>query len=235
MPSLSGSVGKDGVNRKPDVETVQQLLKQRGVDPGKVDGACGPRTIAAIVQFQKGFMHHPDGLVEVNGLTWRKLSAANPAEPTTSVAVTSGIWSGDSAQWSQEKKLQSLNISFRTKAEQVLQTLRGRGFRPKIFYGWRSVAVQQELVKKGRSKVHFSFHNAQQPDGTPNAYAADVIDERWGWSADAESNGFWGALGEEAKKLGLVWGGDWTSFKDVAHIQGRQNSELAAAKRESGL
>jgi|GEM_PF-4880261 len=50
-----------------------------------------------------------------------------------------------------------------------------------------------------------------------------------------KTNGFWAALGEEAKKRGLVWGGDWKSFRDVAHIQGRQNSELSLVKRESGL
>jgi peptidoglycan L-alanyl-D-glutamate endopeptidase CwlK len=83
--------------------------------------------------------------------------------------------------------------------------------------------------------VRFSFHNAQRPDGTPNAYAADIVDERWGWEPAAEENGYWEALGEEARALGLVWGGDWRTFKDVAHIQGRQNSELAATKRESGL
>jgi peptidoglycan hydrolase-like protein with peptidoglycan-binding domain len=69
MQNLFGSVGKDVVNSKPDVETVQKLLKQRGIDPGKVDGLCGPRTVAATVQFQKGFMPHPDGLIEVNGVT----------------------------------------------------------------------------------------------------------------------------------------------------------------------
>ncbi|BBA33140.1 peptidoglycan-binding domain-containing protein [Methylocaldum marinum] len=83
--------------------------------------------------------------------------------------------------------------------------------------------------------MKFSFHNAQLPDGTPNSYAADIVDERWGWSNDAEKNGFWQAMGEEANQLGLVWGGDWKNFKDVAHVQSRQNSELASVKKESGL
>lgn len=234
METITASVGKKGINRKADVETVQRLLNQRGIDSLKVDGACGPRTMAAIVKFQKGFMHHPDGLIEVNGTTWKKL-ALPPTAPSTSQPVTSGLWSGDSARWPQDKKLKSLNFDFRTRVEKVLDALRKRGFKPKIFYGWRSVAVQEELVKKGRSKVHFSFHNAQLPDGTPNAYAADIVDERWGWEQGAEDNGYWAALGEEARKQRLVWGGDWKSFKDVAHIQGRQNSELAAVKKESGL
>jgi len=149
--------------------------------------------------------------------------------------IESVRWGGDSAQWTQGEKLQSLNPAFREKVKKVLTALETRSFQPKIFYAWRSVAVQQELVKMGRSKIRFSFHNAQLPDGTPNAYAVDIIDKRWGWKDEAESHGFWNALGEEAKKLGLVWGGDWTNFKDVAHIQGRRNSELAKVRHESGL
>lgn len=68
MPTLSGSVGKNGANRNPDMATIQTLL-QRGTDPGPMNGLCGPSTIAAIMQFQKEFMHHPDGLIDVNGTT----------------------------------------------------------------------------------------------------------------------------------------------------------------------
>ncbi len=144
-------------------------------------------------------------------------------------------WSGDSSSWTQEKKLLSLNPSLRSRVEQVLAALRDQGFQPKIFFGWRSVAVQQELYRKGVTKVKFSFHNAQKPDGTPNSYAADIVDARWGWEKSAELHGFWTALGNAAKGAGLVWGGDWKDFRDVAHVQSRQNSELAAAKQESGL
>jgi len=111
-------------------------------------------------------------------------------------------WSGDSARWPQDKKLESLDTSFRKKTRAVLKALEERGFQPKIFYGWRSVSVQQKLYEKGWTKVRFSFHNAQKPDGTPNSYAADIIDKRWGWKKEAEMNGFWAALGKEAKNKG---------------------------------
>lgn len=233
--SIGASVGRKGDNRRSDVSTVQTLLKKHGLDPGPVNGICGPKTIAAIVSFQKGFLRRPDGLIEVGGITWRKLAAGQPDKVKIASRVTAGYWSGDSRFWSQEKKLESLEPSFRKKVRTVLNALVKRGFQPKIFYGWRSVAVQQELFKNGKSKVRFSFHNAQKKDGTPNSYAADIIDKRWGWKKEAKTNGFWTALGEEAKKQGLIWGGDWKSFPDVAHIQGRQNSELSTVKRESGL
>jgi len=123
----------------------------------------------------------------------------------------------------------------RPKVERVTDALKAQGFRPKIVYAWRSVAVQQELVAKGRSRVRFSFHNAQKRDGSPRAYAADIIDRRWAWSATAKANGFWEALGNAAKREGLFWGGDWRSFKDWAHVQFHPNRMLTEVKRESGL
>lgn len=235
------SVGFDGVNQKNDVRIIQSQLNAQ-MPPGMktlvVDSKSGPATIATIRSFQKSVVGllRPDGRVDPNGKTLTALNdPASAAKWTHRSAHDKAKWGGDSARWSQEKKLLSLEANFRSKVKGVLEALTKGGFQPKIFYGWRSVAVQQELVKKGRSKVKFSFHNAQMPDGTPKSYAADIIDQRWGWNPAAETNGFWKALGQEANKRGLVWGGDWKSFKDVAHIQGRQNSQLAATKRESGL
>jgi|SRR5271157_1053134 len=230
-PSIKGSVGAGGKNFHDDVGTVQALLSKSGVNPGLVDGVCGAKTIAAITAFQKKFLPVPDGRVDPGGITWQKLIGSASASP----ASAAGPWSGDSSKWPQEKKLQSLDLALRPKVQAILHTLTVQGFQPKIFFAWRSVQVQEQLFKQGNTKVHFSFHNAQKPDGTPNAYAADIVDARWGWDDAAEANGYWEALGKAAKLYGLVWGGDWKGFPDVAHVQSRQNSELAAVKKESGL
>ncbi len=224
---LTGSVGRGGANAESDVKTVQRLLAGAGDSPGPIDGKCGPRTIAAIASYQSRNGLQADGLISPAGPTFRMLTAAPPAPEED--------WSGDSSQWPLEKKLLSLEPDFRGKVKVVLDTLTEKGFQPRIIYGWRSVAVQRQLVAEGRSKVRFSFHNAQNPDGTPNAYAADIVDRRWLWTPPAEKNGFWRALGDAAKANDLVWGGDWTGFPDLAHIQGRPNSELAMVKVESGL
>ena len=231
MSALLASVGANGKNLREDVLTVQSLLKSKGHSPGSVDGVCGINTISAIRKFQATFMSAPDGLIEPGRTTWVKLSATGRS-PTASHLIQ---WSGDSAQWPQDKKLQSMNPTLRPKVQAVLVALTQRGFQPKIFYGWRSVAVQLQLVQQGNSKVKFSFHNAQKTDGTPNSYAADIIDSRYGWTPQAETSGFWTALGEEAKKQNLYWGGDWSTFRDWAHVQLVANSELARVKTESGL
>lgn len=231
MIPLRGSVGVKGKNLRDDVLLIQQLLKSKGVNPGKVDGICGSKTIAALRDFQKRFMSAPDGLVEPGRTTWKKLSAVID-KPASSKLLQ---WSGDSSLWSQQKKLQSLNPLLRPKVEAVLVALKKRGYQPKVFFGWRSVARQLELYQQGNSKVKFSFHNAQRADGTPNSYAVDIIDSRYGWSPQAKGSGFWNALGEEAKKQSLYWGGDWASFRDWAHVQLVANSMLASVKKESGL
>jgi hypothetical protein len=225
------SVGNEGKNRNNDTAIVQSLLNSKGFYTGRVDGECGPRTVASIRKFQATFLNQPDGLVQPGRTTWQKLIAPGGAPGNLHLLQ----WTGDSAQWSQEKKLRSMHPDLRPKVTIVIAKLTARGFQPKIFFGWRSVAVQLEIFKKGNTKVTFSFHNAQQKDGTPNAYAADIVDGRYGWTPQAASSGFWKALGEEAKAQNLYWGGDWVSFRDWAHVQLVDNSLLARVKHESGL
>ena len=224
MSGLTASVGENGKNLPHDVMAVEKRLRIHGLLNGPANGTCGSETIAAIRRFQSGFLIHVDGRVDPRGKTLQRLNA-----PPV------GQWAGDSSKWSQDKKLQSLNPLLRPKVEAVLDALSKRGFQPKVFYGWRSVAVQLKLYQLGNSKVKFSFHNAQKPDGTPDSYAADIVDSRYGWAEDARTSGFWDALGEEAKAQGLYWGGDWSSFRDWAHVQLVANGQLHAVKRLSGL
>jgi putative peptidoglycan binding protein len=251
MASIGASVGEGGANRKADVRAVQQLLTDAGHDPQGVDGDYGDHTRDAILAFQKTFLGKPDGLIEPGGVTIRRLqkaaadrAATAPAAPAKAAAkapakgaakgpAKSTDWSGDSTQWSQEKKLASLAPAFRPKVERVIEKLKLAGYRPTIRFGWRSVEVQEQLKAQGNSPLSFSFHTAQQPDGTPCAWAVDLIDSRWAWN-EPDCHKFFRALGPIARAEGLVWGGDW-SKPDWAHIQGRQNSELAQVKRESGL
>ena len=226
--TINGSVGADGKNGKADTRKIQKLLN--AIFPSTlltVDGDCGAKTIRRIKRFQKRFMAKPDGRVDPAGRSLKKLNAAAPGMQKD--------WSGDSSRWSQEKKISSLDKRMRPKIVRVLDALKSEGFRPKIFFAWRSVAVQLEIVAKGNSRVRFSFHNAQKKNGTPSAYAVDIIDKRWAWNDEAEENGFWRALGKAGKAEGLHWGGDWRSFKDWAHLQYYPNNKLSDVKKESGL
>jgi len=225
---ITSSVGKGGANKKSDVIKIQRALNI--IFPSLLldtDGLCESKTIRRIVRFQKKFMNNPDGRIDPSGRTLKRLNSASPDMQSE--------WSGDSSRWPLDKKLSSLDRRMRPKVERVLATLSDEGYKPKIVYAWRSVAVQLELYNAGNSKVKFSFHNAQKKNGTPNAYAADIIDKRWAWNDKAEENGFWEALGRIGKSEGLYWGGNWVSFKDWAHVQYYPNYKLSEVRRESGL
>jgi hypothetical protein len=106
-----GAWSRGGVNRRADVLVVQTLLKAAAAslktpayDPGKIDGLIRrpPQkspTIKAIIEFQKSFMRHPDGVVEPGGLTLRALQSANgvvvptppPPPPMPPVAAPPGL------------------------------------------------------------------------------------------------------------------------------------------------
>lgn len=75
---IGASVGLGGVNRAEDTRIVQQRLLASSHPPGPIDGRCGPRTISAIVVFQKHFLRAPDGRVDVAGLSWRRLAPTPP-------------------------------------------------------------------------------------------------------------------------------------------------------------
>ncbi len=223
---IEGPVGRGGTNRRADVRTIQRLLNAVfPATPLEIDGLPGRKTVRRIERFQR-FMRRPDGRVDPRGRTLRRLNEQAPGlQPE---------WSGDPSRWSQERKLASLYPRMRRKVERILAALDGQGFRPKLFFAWRSIAAQHALVEAGHSRVRFSFHNAQK-SGAPAALAADIIDRRWGWSQAAARSGFWDALGRAARRENLYWGGSWPRFKDLAHVQLHPNTRLAQVRRESGF
>lgn len=45
-----------------------------------------------------------------------------------------------------------MHPDLRPKVVRVLEALTQRGFQPKVFFAWRSVAVQLEIFKKGNTE-----------------------------------------------------------------------------------
>ena len=85
---IRASVGRGGVNRFEDVRVVQELLNKHTpprMQPLTVDGIVGPKTIAAIEDFQRRVlsMIHPDGRVDPDGPTLRALCRNATVPPST--------------------------------------------------------------------------------------------------------------------------------------------------------
>lgn len=81
MPVLQHSVGRNGVNQRPDTRLIQNLLN-RHLPPRavllKLDGVVGPKTLARILQFQTGIvkLRSADGRVDPAGPTLHALNTA---------------------------------------------------------------------------------------------------------------------------------------------------------------
>ena len=79
----------------PEVARLQERLKERGFNPGKIDGDFGPATEAAVIAFQKSEGLLADGVAgprtqKALGLTGE--SALPSAIPSVSVAVVSKMF-----------------------------------------------------------------------------------------------------------------------------------------------
>jgi peptidoglycan hydrolase-like protein with peptidoglycan-binding domain len=117
LPAPTGikkSVGRGGVNLTGDVKAVQTRLKERGIDPGPIDGEVDPHTIHAIEAFQHGFLPHPDGLISPDHITEKhlfgessKIEAKTPAKdkPETN-APTATKDKGDGKEDTPDKQTQ---------------------------------------------------------------------------------------------------------------------------------
>lgn len=95
--AIAGSVGQNGANQKPDVLTIQNALS--GLSPAqggpaqklKVDGASGPFTIKAILDFQKFHrLPNPDGRVDPGRATIAKLNEVHRTAPPVFDTVGAG-------------------------------------------------------------------------------------------------------------------------------------------------
>jgi len=85
MNNIRFSVGEGGRNDRQDVGTVQFLLnvvrKRAGAVPLAVDGIVGPKTLAAISEFQQSNSLVVDGRVDPGNATIRMLNAMAPQHP----------------------------------------------------------------------------------------------------------------------------------------------------------
>lgn len=79
--AITGSVGRGGLNLPADTRLVQQLLNEAGARDGggaplMVDGVVGPKTLAAILDYQRRRrLPVADGRVDPGGTTFRSLVA----------------------------------------------------------------------------------------------------------------------------------------------------------------
>lgn len=88
------------------------------------------------------------------------------------------------------------------------------GPKPRLSATYRGPKDQQRAFESGRSRVRYghSLHNFKP------AYAFDIFFD----NGDGTANWDWEhfeAFAQEAKRIGLEWGGDWPGLRDGPHFQ----------------
>lgn len=110
--------------------------------------------------------------------------------------------------------LQTEVFAFASQKDSLLQHIRAKGWSMRYVQASRNLKRQQQLNATGRSQVLLSFHNFN--------LAADVGLYSRGRYLRRSSR--YTVMGQEAKSLGLYWGGDFVGFPDPGHIQRHANS-----------
>ncbi|MGE5386150.1 MAG: M15 family metallopeptidase [Betaproteobacteria bacterium] len=111
----------------------------------------------------------------------------------------------------------------------VFLRLQERGYAFALLEGYRSPERQDQLAAMGAHVTNArAFQSRHQyglaVDIAPMKEGQLVISERDPWAMKAYE-----ALGEEAERMGLVWGGRW-SLKDFGHIEAKVDLSALKAK-----
>ena len=124
-----------------------------------------------------------------------------------------------------EERLSKLHPVLAIRARCLVELCRHREIALLVTQGLRTWEQQDELYAKGRTTPplgkRYIVTNAKGGQSYHNfglAFDVVVLDENGKPKWDAEHPS-WQLVGEIGKSVGLAWGGDWTSFKDLAHFE----------------
>jgi hypothetical protein len=110
--------------------------------------------------------------------------------------------------------LRSEVFAFEVQKDSLKHRIGQMGWSMRFLQAVRNLKRQQELKNSGRSQVYLSFHNFN--------LAADVglyVRRKY-----LRRSPRYTRMGQEAKQLGMFWGGDFVGFPDPGHVQRFINS-----------
>lgn len=131
------------------------------------------------------------------------------------------------------RALNDLSSGLQPKAFELLARLTERGVAVMIVDTLRTEAEHLENLRKGSSAAKLSRHLPRRlrracASSDPNREKSDAMDvcpyeiyaaagsDKLRWEPGAAE---WTVIGEEAEKLGLVWGGRWKVPFDPGHVE----------------
>lgn len=121
---------------------------------------------------------------------------------------------------SSENRLKKIHPELAKRVRMVIENLAKAGVQVEVVQGLRTFAEQDALFAQGRTKPGKVVTNARGGQSNHNyGLAVDVVPMNNGKPNWEAPNSIWIAIGGEAEKLGLEWGGSWKKFLDRPHVQ----------------
>jgi peptidoglycan L-alanyl-D-glutamate endopeptidase CwlK len=118
-----------------------------------------------------------------------------------------------------QKLLSQVNPSLASAAWNIIEAAQQSGYTLVVAEGYRTVQKQNEYYAQGRTKpgnIITYKKGGESKHNTGEAVDFDFVIN--GVQSNASGNN-WNFIGNLARQLGLTWGGDWKSFKDLRHVE----------------
>src|SRR5215210_4132063 len=114
---------------------------------------------------------------------------------------------------SSENRLKKVHPELARRVRMVIDNLAKAGMQIEVVQGLRTFAEQDALFAQGRTKPGRVVTNARGGQSNHNyGLAVDVVPFTNGKPNWEAPNSIWVAIGAEAEKLGMEWGGNWKKF-----------------------
>lgn len=117
-----------------------------------------------------------------------------------------------------EERLKQVHPELARRVREIAQRMAKRGISLEVVQGLRTFEYQQALYEQGRTRKGPAVTNAKPGQSFHNyGLAVDLCPFKAG-KPDWDDARAFAALGAEAQKLGLEWGGTW-SKPDRPHVE----------------
>lgn len=128
-------------------------------------------------------------------------------------------------------RLTKVHPHLRTAVEQIISTLSAKGLTIEVVQGLRTYAEQNALYEQGRLRAGLKVTNAKAGQSFHNfGLAVDLCPFKDGKPQWDDHKSFV-RIGAESEVLDLEWGGSWTRFVDLPHVQLKTKLTLAECRK----
>ena len=118
-----------------------------------------------------------------------------------------------------EKRLEKIHPELSKRIRDLIEAFAQRGTQVEVVQGLRTFAEQDALFAQGRTKPGPVVTNARGGQSNHNYGLAVDLCPFVNGKPDFSANSTFVAIGAEAVKRGLEWGGNWKKLIDKPHVQ----------------